>query len=36
MNLSNDIYIIVTDMDGIIRIYKLPKGRGTDPEAREI
>ena len=23
-------------MDGNIRIYKLPKGRGTDPEAREI
>jgi hypothetical protein len=24
------IYIIVTDMEGNIRIYRLPKGRGTD------
>jgi hypothetical protein len=23
-------------MDGNIRIYKLPKGRGTDPEAKEL
>jgi hypothetical protein len=23
-------YIIVTDMEGNIRIYRLPKGRGTD------
>jgi len=25
-----DTYIIVTDMEGNIRIYRLPKGRGTD------
>ena len=30
-NVSHDyIYIIVTDMEGNIRIYRLPKGRGTD------
>ena len=23
-------YVIVTDMEGNIRIYRLPKGRGTD------
>jgi hypothetical protein len=23
-------YIIVTDMEGNIRVYRLPKGRGTD------
>ena len=25
-----NIYIIVTDMEGNIRMYRLPKGRGTD------
>ena len=35
-----NIDILVTDLDGNIRIYRLSKGRGTDewpePEAREI
>ena len=30
INVNYNIYIIVTDMEGNIRIYRLPKGRGTD------
>jgi hypothetical protein len=30
MSASDNAYLIVTDMEGNIRIDRLPKGRGTD------